>query len=110
MYGPFVALYRIFYFFPGFNIYTRHKESLAVWLLQIEPYLFSVGGEPFMSRYFHVHSALMHQLYLLCIDVDGPDAVYLVPGAFMAKHQQPRISCRKLNVVEPRTVGKYLIE
>ncbi len=54
-----------------------------------------------MPGNFHIHGAFMHQQRIAAVDVDGPDTVNFMPGAFVAKHQQVGINRRKLDMVEP---------
>ena len=63
-----------------------------------------------MSRDLHIHRAFMNQGRVFCFDINGPDAVYFMPGTFVTKHQQVRVGTGELHMVEPGTVGKEFIQ
>ena len=50
---------------------------------------------------FHVHEAFVDQLLARAVGADGPDPIDLVPGAFMAIHDEAGIGGRELDMVEP---------
>src|SRR5262249_58626474 len=53
----------------------------------------------------HVHRARVDLAQPGAVGADRPDAVYLVPGAFVTEHQQARVRRRELDVVEPVVAG-----
>jgi len=105
MHAPFVPLQMIPGAFAGFDIAARDPEILAARRLQIIPDGFSVGAPEFVAGDFHHHRALVDEFQIRAVGADGPDAVELVPRAFVAEHEQVRVGRRKLQVAEPVRVG-----
>src|SRR5215471_21431239 len=98
---PPVAFERVMGFLAGLQVETCEPELLAARRLQIEPDRFAVEAPPFMPGDLHVHRALMHQALLRAVGANGPDAIDLVPRAFVTIEQKIRIGRRELKMIEP---------
>ena len=91
MHRPFVALQVIPRPFAGFDVVTGDPKILAARRLQVIPDGFAAGTEKFMAGDFHDHGAGVDLGHLRAVGADGPDAVHLVPRAFVTKQEQVRI-------------------
>src|SRR5262249_24413288 len=85
----------------GRQNHSRQPAFLSFRGLQVKPYRPAVGAEELMPGNLHFHGSSMNLTQASAVGPDGPDAVHLVPGAFVTEHEQARICGRELNVIEP---------
>ena len=104
MNGPLVTLDRVAGFFAGGEVHARNKEFFAARHLEIEPDGLAVVTPKFVAGDFVRDSPFMYEAESGTIGSNVPDAVHEVPRAFVAEHEQSRISGRELNMAEPAFV------
>ncbi|KAG5725554.1 hypothetical protein E4T56_gene5987, partial [Termitomyces sp. T112] len=105
MHRPLVAFQMIPCALARPHIIARKPEDLPPRRLQIVPDRLAIGRKELMARDLIVHGPRVDQFLARAVGADGPDAVHLVPGPFVAIHDQARIGRRELHMVEPVIAG-----
>ena len=105
MHRPVFALNFVFNLLACSEDTAGEPEDLGFGRLQIIPDDFAIGAEELVPGDFHVHGAGMDFAQFGTVRADGPYAIDLMPGAFVAKHEQIRLGWGKLNMIEPVRAG-----
>src|SRR5437762_1106410 len=99
MYGPVVAVDWVSRANALLDTDAGDPELLAARSLEVVPDGFAIGAPEFVAGDFHFHGAVVHEFHADAIGADRPDAIDLVPGAFVAVHDQSRVCGGKLEMV-----------
>ncbi len=83
------------------QIVTGEEKSSPVGWLPVVPDGFAIEAPELVAGYLHEHGALVDEFVVGAIGVDHPDAIDLLPGAFVAVHDQGRVSGREEHVADP---------
>src|SRR3954463_13405988 len=106
MHRPVLAGQRITDALAGLDVYARQPELLRARSLQVVPDPLAVVAEELVPRNLVAHGPPVQQPEVLAVGADRPDAVHLVPGAFVTEEQAVRGGRRRLQGVAPlRRVG-----
>src|ERR1035438_7945211 len=84
--GPLIALHVVRNALVGFQVIAGEKEILALGKLPVIPDGFSVQAPKLVASNLHSHGALVDEPVMRAIGMDHPDAIDLMPRAFMALH------------------------
>src|SRR5579875_897151 len=98
---PLVALHVICGAASGFEVIAREEEVFALGILPVVPDGLAVETPELVACNLHVHRALVYERVVRAVGVDHPDAINLLPGAFVAVHQKVRVSRREKQMVDP---------
>src|SRR3981081_488946 len=101
MHGPFVPLQVIPRALARCDLIAREPEVLASGSLEVVPDGVAVRAEEFVPRNLHVHRTPVNSGEPAAVGPDGPDAIDLVPGTFVAEQDETGVRRRELHVVEP---------
>src|SRR5205814_8098790 len=85
----------------GLDVDAGQPELPAARRLKIIPDHLAVMAPELVAGDLHVHGAWVHEAQAGAVAADRPDAIDLMPGAFVAEQQQRRIGGRELQVIEP---------
>src|SRR5215211_483824 len=98
MNGPLISCKTIFFLFACCYISSTYKKSYATGLLQIIPDYFTIRRKPFVACNLHIHRSFVHHFYLLCVNINGPEATDLVQGPFVEKNKNFGMGGEKLKI------------
>ena len=84
----------------GLDVHSRQPEDARLGRLQIIPDRLAVVAKEFVPGNFHGHGSRVHEAVAGAIGADRPDAIYLIPRAFVTIQNQRWVGGRALVVIE----------
>ncbi len=98
---PLVALHVVGGAFAGLEVVAGEKEVFALGILPVVPDGLAVESPELVASDLHSHSALVDEGVVRAVGVDEPDAIDLLPHAFVAVHEKSGVGGREEEVIDP---------
>src|SRR5436190_5011488 len=98
---PLTFLHSVLLDLAGFDVVFGKPKHLPFRRLQIVVDMLAVLAKELVPGDLHIHRAGVDLFEIAAVSTDRPDAVDLVPRAFVAEHYQRRVGWRHLNMIQP---------
>ena len=98
---PLVALHVVGGALAGLEVVAGEEEVFALGKLPVVPDGLAVESPELVAGDLHDHGALVDEGVLRAVGVDEPDAIDLLPHAFVAVHEEGGVGGREEQVVDP---------
>src|SRR5260370_5436660 len=98
---PLVALHVEGGTLAGLQVVAGEEEVFAFGVLPVVPDGFAIEPPELVARDLHGHGAFVDEGVVGAVSVDHPDTIDLLPGAFVAVHEELWIGWREEEMVNP---------
>jgi len=98
---PLVALHVEGGAFVGVKVVASEEEVFALGILPVVPDGFTVETPELVAGDLHEHGAFVDERVVGAVGVDHPDAIDLLPWAFVAVHEKGWVDWGEEKVVDP---------